>query len=48
MNFEKSPAGGGAHGLIRNSHESARLHFNFRPINWRKVGEHSAMVSIMQ
>ena len=29
MNFEKPPAGVGAHGLIRNSPESARLHSIF-------------------
>ena len=47
MNFEKPPADGGARGYIRNSPESARLHFHFRPRNRGKGGEHRAMVSIM-
>ena len=48
MNSEKPPAGGGAHGKIRNNPELARLSFYFHPINQVKGGENSAMVSIMQ
>ena len=39
MNSEKLRAGGGAHIRIRNSLESARLHFYFRPRNRGKGGE---------
>ena len=48
MNFQKLLEGGGAHGWIRNIPELARLRFHFRLRNLGKVGEHSAMVSIMQ
>ena len=48
MNFEKLPAGGGARNKIRNSPESASLHFHFLPRNRGKGGKHSVKVSIMQ
>ena len=38
MNFEKPPAGDGACGGIRNSHELARLRFHFRPRDQGKGG----------
>ena len=39
MNFEKPPEGGGVIGLIRNSPESARLCFHYRPRNRGKGRE---------
>ena len=47
-NSEKSPAGGGSRGWIRNGPKLVRLHYHLMPINQGKGGEHSAMVSITQ
>ena len=42
MNFEKPPAGGGAHGWIRNISESGRLCFHCQPINQGKGSPQAA------